>query len=62
MNRSKIYVNQPVVYRPHGGKAEDGVVVSLHAKKAGLAHVLYRGDSTPKATYISDLEPLGDES
>jgi len=60
MKRSKIHVNQRVIYRPYDGVREDGLVVSLHARKAGLAHVLYRGDGTPKATRIDDLEPCRD--
>lgn len=57
MKRSQISVGQWVTYQADSSQAEDGQVVSLHALKAGLAHVLYRGDSTPKATYIVDLEP-----
>lgn len=58
MQRSEIHLDQWVIYqgRPDGPR-EDGTVVSLHALERGLASVLYRGDTTAKATYISDLTP-----
>jgi hypothetical protein len=56
VKRRHVYINQRVIYAPYEGVREYGIVVSLHAAKAGLAHVLYQGDSTPKATRITDLE------
>lgn len=43
-----------VVYRPFpGAPAEDGRVVGVVDR---YVHVLYKGDTTPKATDPSDLE------
>jgi hypothetical protein len=52
-------IGRGVVYRAHPeARAEDGQIVSLHALDAGMVHVLYRGDSTAKATRLVDLEPV----
>jgi hypothetical protein len=45
----------PVVYRPHpDAPAEDGTVVRV--SPGGMVFVLYRGDTTAKATRPADLE------
>lgn len=54
MNRDEIRIGQWVVYQAHEhAPREDGQVVRYDG--AELAFVLYRGDVTPKATYITDL-------
>ena len=59
MKREDLHEGQSVVYRAHpDAKAEDGRVVRLDDRQPALAYVLYRGDSTAKATYITDLVPL----
>lgn len=56
MKRHEIRLDQWVIYQAYPGAApEDGRVVSLKALDRDIAHVLYRGDSTPKATHIRDL-------
>lgn len=56
MKRDEIRLEQWVIYTAYpGATSEDGRVVSLAAIERGIAHVLYRGDSAPKATYIKDL-------
>lgn len=56
MKKDEIRVDQWVIYTPYpGADSEDGRVVSLAARERGIAYVLYRGDTTPKATYIKDL-------
>lgn len=57
MTPEQATVGRGVVYRPHpGARAEDGQIVATHALDAGMVHVLYRGDSTAKATRLADLE------
>lgn len=45
-----------VVYTAYpGADSEDGTIVSVKALERGIVHVLYRGDTTPKATRLADL-------
>lgn len=56
MKKDEIHLDQWVIYTAYpGADSEDGTVVSLKSIDRGLAHVLYRGDPTPKATRITDL-------
>jgi hypothetical protein len=56
VKKEEIHLNQWVIYQAYpGADSEDGKVISLAAVERGIAHVLYRGDETPKATYIKDL-------
>lgn len=56
MNVDEIHIGQWVVYQAHEqAPREDGQVVRYDG--GALAFVLYRGDSTPKATYLTDLTP-----
>lgn len=49
-------VGMAVVYRAHpDARPEDGQITSLHALDRGIVHVLYAGDTTPKATRLVDL-------
>lgn len=58
MTPEQARVGRGVVYRPRpDAPAEDGQIVSMRALGAGLVHVLYRGDETPKSTRLTDLEP-----
>lgn len=47
-----------VVYRPQPGEVEDGKIISISGP---YVHVLYKGDSFPKATRPEDLEFLSHE-
>jgi len=52
-------VGRGVVYRAHPeARPEDGRITSVHALDTGIVHVLYRGDSTAKATRLTDLETV----
>jgi hypothetical protein len=56
VKKDEIHVDQWVIYTTYpGADSEDGRVVSLKALDRGIAHVLYRGDGTPKGTRITDL-------
>lgn len=58
MTPEQATVGRSVVYRAHAeARPEDGVITSVQALDAGMVHVLYRGDSTAKATHLADLEP-----
>lgn len=58
MSPEDITEGQSVVYRAHPeARAEDGRVVRL-GERPDIVFVLYRGDSTPKATRVADLSPV----
>lgn len=60
MTPEQATVGRAVVYRGYpDSDPEDGQIVSVHALDAGMVHVLYRGDTTAKATRIVDLAPVG---
>lgn len=48
-------VGEWVIYHPHGGWPEDGLVTEVI--DSAKVRVRYRGDTTAKATYIRDLTP-----
>jgi hypothetical protein len=56
-NRYEPKVGDWVIYRPHGGEAEDGEVTAI--RPHGLVMVRYRGDLHSKATRAVDLTPGG---
>lgn len=56
MNIDDCTPGRSVVYRPHpDAKAEDGTITGIST--GGMVFVLYRGDTTAKATRAADLEP-----
>lgn len=60
MTPEQATVGRAVVYRAHPeARPEDGVIKSVHAVGQGIAHVLYDGDGTAKATRLADLELVG---
>ena len=59
MTPEQAVIGRGVVYRGYpDSDPEDGQIVSVHALDTGMLHVLYRGDSTPKATRLADLETV----
>lgn len=60
MTPEQATVGRGVVYRGYpDSDPEDGQIVSVHALDAGMVHVLYRGDTSAKATRLADLELVG---
>lgn len=57
MNLEDCTFGRWVIYQPYpGAPTQDGTVVRV--TKTGLVFVLYRGDTTAKATHPDDLTPL----
>lgn len=58
MTPEQARVGRGVVYRGYpDSDPEDGQITSVHAINRGMVHVLYRGDTTAKATRLVDLTP-----
>jgi hypothetical protein len=55
LDEARERIGAGVVYRPHGGPAEDGDIVSVGDQ---YVMVRYVGDRQAKATRPEDLEPL----
>lgn len=55
LDEARELIGHGVVYRPHNGAAEDGVITDVQGQ---YVFVRYRGDEWAKATSPGDLEPL----